>query len=74
MLVYCINCERIVTCDYKNQSCHTCPFETDLNCKGIKKWNKKWNKDIDYTICRICFLNLRWEIFKKKEVKNVQDI
>jgi len=55
MLIYCINCEKIASCDYKNKTCSTCPFETDMTCEGFKKYNKK----VDFTICKICYSILR---------------
>lgn len=61
ILLYCINCEKIVACD-SEKSCSSCMDEENSQCEGVRKWQMK--NEIEYTLCSVCFFFLKWEIFK----------
>lgn len=60
-LLVCINCETLVSCNYKTKSCWLCEDRHYLTCEGIKILDN--NKEIEMTLCSQCYLVLRWSIF-----------
>lgn len=63
-LLLCLNCETLVSCDYKIKSCWLCDDRNKLKCDGIKILDN--NQEIELTLCSQCFLTLRWSIFSKQ--------
>lgn len=70
-LLVCINCEELISCDYKIKSCLICEYGNHLTCDGIKILDN--NQEIELTLCSQCYLTLRWSIFSKQYSGKTKD-